>query len=123
MTTKNLIFENAIIFSEHDVQNNFIACIGAAIEESADSIILVRHGDHNHLSQIAEIICTCESGRPEWKISVNEETTGMLGIDEIPSELLSMAMLLVSQANTRIDLSTAFDIARLITENFKVEHR
>lgn len=63
-----------------------------------------------------------EATAPEWKISVNEETAGLLGIDEIPSELFSIAMMLKNQM-TPMDFSTAFEAAKLITESFRVSHK
>lgn len=64
-----------------------------------------------------------EATAPEWKISVNEETAGLLGIDEIPSELFSIAMTLKNQMSVPMDFSTAFEAAKLITESFRVSHK
>lgn len=124
MAKTELNYENAIIFSEGDATCDFISCIATAIEDCDEAIILVRSSNYKHIVQVAEITCSYERGnRPEWRISVNEETTGQLGIDEIPNELFSVAMLLKQQMSTPIDFSTAFEAARLISDNFKVSHK
>lgn len=77
-----------------------------------------------NIRQIAEITYSHERGNgPEWKISVNEETAGLLGIDEIPDELFSIAMMLKNQMSMPMDFSTAFEAAKLITESFRVSHK
>ena len=122
MTKTN--YEYAVIFSEEDVKHDFINCIATAIEDFDDMIILVRNDNYADIRQIAEIIYSRERGNgPEWKISVNEETAGLLGIDEIPSELFSIAMMLKNQMSTPMDFSTAFEAAKLITESFRVSHK
>ena len=122
MTKTN--YEYAVIFSEEDVKHDFISCIATAIEDCDDIIILVRNGNYADIRQIAEITCSYERGNgPEWRISINEETAGLLGINEIPSELFSVAMLLKQQMSIPIDFSTAFEAARLISDNFKVSHK
>lgn len=122
MTKTN--YEYAVIFSEEDVKHDFISCIATVIEDCDEAIILVRSSNYKHIVQVAEITCPYERGnRPEWRISVNEETAGQLGIDEIPNELLSVAMLLKQQMSIPIDFSTAFEAARLISNNFKVSHK
>lgn len=124
MTKTKLNYEYAVIFSEEDVKHDFINCIATAIEDCDEAIILVRSSNYKHIVQVAEITCTYERGNcPEWRISVNEETAGQLGIDEIPNELFSVAMLLKQQMSTPIDFSTAFEAARLISDNFKVSHK
>ena len=124
MAKTELNYENAVIFSEGDATRDFISCIATAIEDCDEAIILVRSSNYKHIVQVAEITCTYERGsRPEWRISVNEETAGQLGIDEIPNELFSVAMLLKQQMSTPIDFSTAFEAARLISDNFKVSHK
>lgn len=122
MTKTN--YEYAVIFSEEDVKHDFINCIATAIEECDDIIILVRNGNYTDIRQIAEITYPCERGNgPEWKISVNEETAGLLGIDEIPDELFSIAMMLKNQMSVPMDFSTAFEAAKLIAESFRVSHK
>lgn len=117
-------YEYAVIFSEEDVKHDFISCIATVIEDCDEAIMLVRSSNYKHIVQVAEITCSCERGnRPEWRISVNEETARQLGIDEIPNELLSVAMLLKQRMSTPIDFSTAFEAARLISDNFKVSHK
>lgn len=119
-----LNYEYAVIFSEEDVKHDFINCIATAIEDYDDIIILVRNGNYADIRQIAEITCSHERGNgPEWKISVNEKTAGLLGIDEIPDELFSIAMMLKNQMSMPMDFSTAFEAAKLITESFRVSHR
>lgn len=44
-------------------------------------------------------------------------------IDEIPSELFSIAMMLKNQMSMPMDFSTAFEAAKLITESFRVSHK
>lgn len=122
MTKTN--YEYAVIFSEEDVKHDFINCIATAIEDCDDIIILVRNGNYADIRQIAEITYSHERGNgPEWKISVNEETAGLLGIDEIPDELFSIAMVLKNQMSVPTDFSTAFEAAKLITESFRVSHK
>lgn len=122
MTKTN--YEYAVIFSEEDVKHDFINCIATAIEDFDDTIILVRNDNYADIRQIAEITYSRERGNGlEWKISVNEETAGLLGIDEIPSELFSIAMMLKNQMSTPMDFSTAFEAAKLITESFRVSHK
>lgn len=117
-------YEYAVIFSEEDVKHDFISCIATAIEDCDDIIILVRNGNYADIRQIAEITCSYERGNgPEWKISVNKETVGLLGIDEMPDELFSIAMTLKNQMSTPMDFSTAFEAAKLITESFRVSHK
>lgn len=124
MTKTKLNYEYAVIFSEEDAKHDFINCIATAIEDCDDIIILVRNGNYADIRQIAEITCSHERGNgPEWKISVNEETAGLLGIDEIPSELFSIAMMLKNQMSIPIDFSAAFEAAKLITESFRVSHK
>ena len=122
MTKAN--YEYAVIFSEEDVKHDFISCIATVIEDCDEAIMLVRSSNHKHIVQVAEITCAYGKGNgPEWRISVDEETAGQLGIDEIPNELFSVAMLLKQQMSTPIDFSTAFEAARLISNNFKVSHK
>lgn len=122
MTKTN--YEYAVIFSEEDVKHDFINCIVTAIEDCDDIIILVRNGNYADIRQIAEITHSYERDNgPEWRISVNEETAGLLGIDEIPSELFSIAMMLKNQMSMPMDFSTAFEAAKLITESFRVSHK
>nr|DAQ40087.1 MAG TPA: hypothetical protein [Caudoviricetes sp.] len=122
MTKTN--YEYAVIFSEEDVKHDFISYIATVIEDCDEAIILVRSSNYKRIVQVAEITCSYERGNgPEWRISVNEETAGQLGIDEIPNELLSVAMLLKQQMSIPIDFSTAFEAARLISDNFKVSHK
>lgn len=122
MTKTN--YEYAVIFSEEDVKHDFINCIATAIEDCDDIIILVRNGNYADIRQIAEITYSHERGNgSEWRISVNEETAGLLGIDEIPSELFSIAMMLKNQMSVPMDFSTAFEAAKLITESFRVSHK
>lgn len=122
MTKTN--YEYAVIFSEEDVKHDFINCIATAIEDCDDIIILVRNGNYADIRQIAEITYSYERGNgSEWKISVNEETAGLLGIDEIPDELFSIAMMLKNQMSMPMDFSTAFEAAKLITESFRVSHK
>ena len=122
MTKTN--YEYAVIFSEEDVKHDFISCIATVIEDCDEAIILVRSSNYKHIVQVAEITCSYERGnRPEWRISVNEETAGQLGIDEIPSELFSIAMMLKNQMSMPMDFSTAFEAAKLITESFRVSHK
>lgn len=117
-------YEYAVIFSEEDVKHDFINCIATAIEDCDDTIILVRNGNYADIRQIAEITYSHERcNGPEWRISVNEETAGLLGIDEIPSELFSIAMMLKNQMSMPMDFSTAFEAAKLITESFRVSHK
>lgn len=124
MTKTKLNYEYAAIFSEEDAKRDFINCIATAIEDCDDIIILVRNGNYADIRQIAEITCSHERGNgPEWKISVNEETAGLLGIDEIPDELFSIAMMLKNQMSMPMDFSTAFEAAKLITESFRVSHK
>lgn len=124
MTKIKLNYEYAVIFSEEDVKHDFISCIATAIEDCDDIIILVRNGNYADIRQIAKITCSHERGNgPEWKISVNEETADLLGIDEIPSELFSIAMMLKNQMSMPMDFSTAFEAAKLITESFRVSHK
>lgn len=92
---KTIDYDYAAIFSEEDVKYDFISCIATIIEECNEAIILVRSSSYASIKQIAEITCSYErGGGPEWRISVNEEAAGLLGIDEIPNELFSMAILL-----------------------------
>lgn len=122
MTKTN--YEYAVIFSEEDVKHDFINCIATAIEDCDDIIILVRNGNYADIRQIAEITYYHERGNgQEWKISVNEETAGLLGIDEIPDELFSIAIMLKNQMSALMDFSTAFEAAKLITESFRVSHK
>lgn len=122
--TQQLNYDYAVIFSEEDVKRDFIGCIATVIEDCDEAIILVRSSNYKYVTQVAEITCSHERGNgPEWRISVDEETAGQLGIDEIPNELLSMAMLLKQQMSTPMDFSTAFEAAKLISDNFKVLHR
>lgn len=122
MTKTN--YEDAVIFSEEDVKHDFINCIATAIEDFDDIIILVRNNNYADIRQIAEITYSRERGNgPEWKISVNEETAGLLGIDEMPNELFSIAMMLKNQMSMPMDFSTAFEAAKLITESFRVSHK
>lgn len=122
MTKTN--YEYAVIFSEEDVKHDFINCIATVIEDFNDTIILVRNDNYADIRQIAEITYSREIGNgPEWKMSVNEETAGLLGIDEIPSELFSIAMMLKNQMSVPMDFSTAFEAAKLITESFRVSHK
>ena len=122
MTKTN--YEYAVIFSEENVKHDFINCIVTAIENFDDMIILVRNDNYADIRQIAEITYSRERGNvPELKISVNEETAGLLGIDEIPSELFSIAVMLKNQMSTPMDFSTAFEAAKLITESFRVSHK
>ena len=124
MAKTELNYENAVIFSEGDATRDFIGCIATAIEDCDEAIILVRSSNYKHIVQVAEITCTYERGnRPEWRISVNEETVGQLGIDEIPNELFSVAMMLKNQMSMPMDFSTAFEAAKLITESFRVSHK
>lgn len=124
MTKTKLNYEYAVIFSEEDVKHDFISCIATVIEDCDDIIILVRNGNYADIRQIAEITCSHERGNgPEWKISVNEKTAGLLGIDEIPDELFSIAMMLKNQMSMPMDFSTAFEAAKLITESFRVSHK
>lgn len=117
-------YEYAVIFSEEDVKHDFISCIITVIEDCDEAIILVKSSNYKRIVQVAEITCSYERGNgPEWRISVNEETAGQLGIDKIPNELFSVAMLLKRQMSTPIDFSTAFEAARLISDNFKVSHK
>lgn len=117
-------YEYAVIFSEEDVKHDFISCIATAIEDFDDVIILVRNDNYAGIRQIAEITYFRERGNGlEWKISVNEETAGLLGIDEIPNELFSIAMMLKNQMSTSMDFNTAFEAAKLITESFRVSHK
>lgn len=123
MAKTELNYENAVIFSEEDATRDFIGCIATVIEDCDEAIILVRSSNYN-IVQVAEITCIYERGNsPEWRISVNEEAAEQLGIDEIPNELFSMAMLLRQQMSISIDFSTAFEAARLISDNFRVSHR
>lgn len=118
-------YEYAVIFSEEDVKHDFISCIATTIEDFDDTIILVRN-DNNYadIRQIAEITYSRERGNGlEWKISVNEETARQLGIDEIPNELFSVAMILKNRMSTSMDFSAAFEAAKLITESFRVSHK
>lgn len=122
MTKTN--YEYAVIFSEEDVKHDFISCIATVIEDCDEAIILVRSSNYKHIVQVAEITRAYEKGNsPEWRISVNEETAEQLGIDEIPNELFSVAMLLKQQMSIPIDFSTAFEAAKLITESFRVSHK
>jgi hypothetical protein len=122
MTKTN--YEYAVIFSEEDVKHDFINCIATAIEDFDDIIILVRNGNYADIRRIAEITYSHERGNgSEWKISVNEKTADLLGIDEIPSELFSIAMMLKNQMSMPMDFSTAFEAAKLITESFRVSHK
>ena len=124
MAKTELNYENAVIFSEGDATHDFISCIATAIEDCDEAIILVRSSNYKHIVQVAEITCSHERGNgPEWKISVNEETAGQLGIDEIPNELFSIAMMLKNQMSVPMDFSTAFEAAKLITESFRVSHK
>lgn len=122
MTKTN--YEYAVIFSEEDVKHDFISCIATVIEDCDGAIILVKSSNYKHIVQVAEITCSYERGnRPEWRISVNEETAGQLGIDKIPSELFSIAMMLKNQMSMPMDFSIAFEAAKLITESFRVSHK
>lgn len=122
MTKTN--YEYAVIFSEEDVKHDFISCIATVIEDCDEAIILVRSSNYKRIVQVAEITCSYERGNgSEWRISVNEETAGQLGIDEIPNELFSVAMLLKQQMSVPMDFSTVFEAAKLITESFKVSHK
>lgn len=124
MTKTKLNYEYAAIFSKEDVKHDFINCIATAIEDCDDVIILVRNDNYVDIRQIAEITCSHERGNgPEWKISINEENSRLLGIDEIPDELFSIAMMLKNQMSMSMDFSTAFEAARLISDNFKVSHK
>lgn len=122
MTKTN--YEYAVIFSEEDVKHDFISCIATAIEECDDTIILVRNGNYTDIRQIAEITYSYEKGDgPEWRISVNKETAGLLGIGEIPNELFSIAIMLKNKMSASMDFSTAFEAAKLITESFRVSRK
>lgn len=124
MAKTELNYENAVIFSEGDATRDFISCIATVIEDCDEAIILVRSSNYKHIVQVAEITCAYEKGNsPEWQISVNEETAGQLGIDEIPNELFSVAMMLKNQMSMPMDFSTAFEAAKLITESFRVSHK
>lgn len=124
MIMKTTNYDCAAIFSEEDVKRDFISCIATIIEECDAAIILVRSSNYASVKQIAEITCSYERGcGPEWRISVNEEAAGLLGIDEIPNELFSMAVLLKQWLNPSIDFNTAFEAAKLISDNFKVSHK
>lgn len=119
-----LDYECAVIFSEEDVKHDFIGCVATVIEDCDEAIVLVRASNYIGIKQIAEIICSHERGNgPEWKISVNQEEAGQLGISEIPAELFSIAMLLKNRIGSTINFNMAFEIAKLITENFSVSQK
>ena len=124
MAKTKLNYEHAVIFSEKDAKHDFINCIATAIEDCDGVIMLVRNSNYTDIRQIAEIMCSYERGNgPEWRISVDEETAGLLGIDEIPTELFSIAMVLKNQMSIPMGFSAAFEAATLITESFRVSHK